>query len=87
MDYNELKQLILQSLSKTGPLDSISLAKLLTESSRIKLDMHAIRMALMRYYKQGLLSRQRVAGMYRYGLTERGVRRLTWLKSQSKDRK
>jgi DNA-binding transcriptional regulator PaaX len=86
MDYNELKQLILQSLSKTAPLDSSSLAKVLIESSGTKLDIHAVRMALMRYYKLGLLSRQRIAGIYRYGLTERGVRRLTWLKAQSKDR-
>ena len=86
MDYNELKQLILQSLSKTGPLDSNSLAKLLAESSLPALDIHAIRMALMRYYKQGLLTRQRVAGTYQYGLTERGIRRLSWLKAQSKDR-
>ena len=86
MDYNELKQLILQSLSKTGPLDSSSLAEALVESRKLRLDIHALRMALMRYYKQGLLSRQRVAGMYRYGLTERGARRLSWLEAQSKDR-
>jgi DNA-binding transcriptional regulator PaaX len=81
MDYNVLKTLVLGLLSKTGPMDSNSLAKELSES-QATLDVHALRMALMRYYKQGLLSRQRTGGMYRYSLTERGLRRLNWLKQQ-----
>ncbi len=87
MDYNELKELILQSFLKTSPLDSNSLAKFLAESLKTPLDIHAIRMALVRYYKQGLLSRERIAGLYQYSLTERGIRRLRWLEAQPKDRR
>ncbi len=86
MDYNELKELLLQLLSEMGPLDSNSIAKKLPDAGKTGLDIHAIRMALMRYYKQGLLKRQRAAGVYSYTLTERGLRRLSWLRAQSKGR-
>lgn len=82
MDYNELKLEILQLLSKTGPLDSTSLAKVIAESHSIVPDIHALRMALMRYHRLGLLKRQRVEGVYKYGITERGLRRLSWLLGQ-----
>ena len=83
MDYNELKLHILRILSKTGPVDSSGLAKVISESKQIALDIHALRMALMRYHKQGLLRRERTGGLYRYTLTERGRQRLSWLEKQS----
>ena len=82
MHFNELKLQILQVLSKTGPVDSSSLAGAIAESKRMALDIHALRMALMRYYKQGLLRRERARGMFRYALTERGLQRLHWLEQQ-----
>jgi len=81
LDYNELKVRVLQILRQEGSLDSDSLGKRLAESKGIVVDIHALRMALMRYYKQGLLRRERTGGMFRYSLSERGVGRLRWLES------
>jgi DNA-binding transcriptional regulator PaaX len=39
-------------------------------------------MALMRYYRQGLLKRVRSGGQFTYSLTDRGIRRLEWLEGQ-----
>jgi hypothetical protein len=44
---------------------------------------HALRMALMRYHKQGLLKREKEGGVFRYALTERGNQRLHWLEEQA----
>jgi DNA-binding transcriptional regulator PaaX len=83
LNYNELKLNILQVLSQTGPLDSSSLGEAIAESKKIILDIHALRMALMRYHKQGLLKRERAEGVFRYALTERGLQRLRWLEQQT----
>ena len=83
LDYNALKLRILRLLSKTGPTDSGSLASTIAESKEIRLDIHALRMALMRYHKQGLLKRERTAGTFTYALTERGIQRLRWLEQQA----
>jgi len=85
MDYNELKLSILSLLAKEGGLDSSLLIKELASSARITIDIHALRMALMRYYKLGLLKRERSGGTYRYTLTDRGTMRLQWLKEQAKN--
>lgn len=82
LDYNVLKLRILRLLSKTGPTDSSSLATTIAESKEITLDIHALRMALMRYHKQGLLKRERTGGTFIYALTERGIQRLRWLEQQ-----
>jgi DNA-binding transcriptional regulator PaaX len=82
MHYNELKLLILRIFSDQGLMDSLTVAAAL-RAAGVEVEMHAVRMALMRYYKQGLLSRQRKSGMYVYGLSDRGVRRLEWLESVS----
>jgi len=79
MHYNQLKLRVLRILS-SGTTDSSAVAAALSDSG-VQLDMHAIRMALMRYYKQGLLRRERKLGVYSYELSERGVRRLAWLES------
>ena len=84
MDYNQLKLSVLRILSEGGSTDSSGVAAALVAAG-VNLDMHAIRMALMRYYKQGLLSRERKLGVYAYGLSERGVRRLAWLESTVRD--
>ena len=84
MDYNQLKLSVLRILSEGGSTDSSGVAAALAAAG-VNLDMHAIRMAPMRYYKQGLLSRERKLGVYAYGLSERGVRRLAWLESTVRD--
>jgi len=83
LDYNVLKLRILRLLSKTGPVDSGSLASTIGETKETAMDIHALRMALMRYYKQGLLKRERAGGMFTYTLTERGIQRLRWLEEQT----
>jgi DNA-binding transcriptional regulator PaaX len=81
LDYNELKVPILQLLT-LGPMDSNSVFKRLAESKGITIDIHALRMALMRYHKQGLLKRERSGGAFTYTISERGVQRLRWLEQQ-----
>jgi DNA-binding transcriptional regulator PaaX len=83
MDYNELKRHVLAVLAKGHGMDSTFLSREL-KSNGLEVDIHALRMALMRYYKQGLLKRVRSGGQYSYALTDRGVRRLEWLSVQAK---
>ena len=84
MDYNELKLTVLQRISMDGPTNSEVLRRKLAES-KITLDIHALRMALMRYYKQGLLKRERSGGMFIYVVSERGTQRLRWLEAQAEN--
>jgi hypothetical protein len=78
--YNELKRVVLRILS-TGPKNSLSMVEELARHGVEPLEVHAVRMALVRYYKQGLLRRERKSGMFIYTLSERGLRRLKWLES------
>ena len=87
LDYNVLKLRILRLLSKTGPADSNSLANTVMDTKDSAIDIHALRMALMRYYKQGLLRREKAGGVFRYALTERGIQRLRWLEDQAEKSK
>jgi DNA-binding transcriptional ArsR family regulator len=83
LDYNVLKLQVLRLLAKTGPADSSSLAITISRAKDFEVDIHALRMALMRYHKQGLLKRERVGGIFRYALTERGSQRLRWLEDEA----
>ena len=85
MKYNQLKLGVLRELSVKGAMDSSAIAAALIATG-LRLDMHAIRMACMRYYRQGLLTRERRFGVYTYGLSERGVRRLAWLESTAREK-
>ena len=80
LDYNELKLSVLRLLSDRYAMDSVAIASSLATLGK-PVDMHAIRMALVRYYKQGLLKRERKAGLYIYEISERGRKRLEWLES------
>jgi hypothetical protein len=82
VDYNRLKVPVLQLLAIHGPMGSSSVVKKLAESRGIIIDVHALRMALMRYYKQGLLKRERSGGVFTYAISERGTQRLRWLEQQ-----
>jgi DNA-binding transcriptional regulator PaaX len=83
LDYNELKVPVLELLVKNGAMDSVSVVGRLAESNGIVMDIHALRMALMRYYKQGLLKRERSGGAFKYTISQRGVQRLRWLQQQA----
>lgn len=80
LHYNELKEMVLRALSPV-PMDSLMLFEELTRQGVDRFEIHAVRMALVRYYKQGLLTRERKLGVFSYGLSERGRRRLEWLES------
>ena len=79
MNYNELKIRILGLFEPTRELDSIKIRKLLATDATLKLTDKAVEMALLRYWRQGLLSRNRRAGRFQYALTERGLARKEWL--------
>jgi DNA-binding transcriptional regulator PaaX len=82
LDYNKLKVPVLQILRDEGPLDGNTIAKALSESRQISIDIHALRMALMRYHRQGIVKRTRSGGSFKYAISERGIGRLKWLEEQ-----
>ncbi len=79
MNYNELKIRVLGLFEPTQGLDSLKIRKLLATDTTLKLTDKAVEMALLRYWRQGLLSRTRLAGRFQYTLTERGLARKEWL--------
>ena len=79
MHYNELKIRILSLFESTAELDSLRIRQLLAKEKAVQLTDKAVEMALMRYWRQGLLSRTRRSGMFQYSLTERGLARREWL--------
>jgi DNA-binding transcriptional regulator PaaX len=78
MHYNELKIRILILFGSAGELNSLQVRQFLLKQD-IVLSDKAVEMALMRYWRQGLLSRKRQSGMFQYKLTERGIARRAWL--------
>ena len=78
MDYNELKIQVLNLFEASGELDS---EKVRAHFARAKTELSdkAVEMALLRYFRQGLLSRTRRSGRFQYGLTEKGLARRIWL--------
>ncbi|HEV2119671.1 MAG TPA: hypothetical protein VGS11_06155 [Candidatus Bathyarchaeia archaeon] len=79
MNYNELKIRILGLFESTREFDSLNIRELLARETTLKLTDKAVEMALMRYWRQGLLSRTRRASRFQYTLTERGLARREWL--------
>jgi hypothetical protein len=79
MNYNELKIRILSLFESTQELDSLEIREFLATEKTLKLTDKAVEMALMRYWRQGLLSRTRRVGRFQYSLTERGLARRQWL--------
>ena len=81
MDYNQLKLRILGLFEAAVEYESARILRLLA----VKSDSHhtdkAIEMALLRYWRQGLLKRTRRSGRFYYALTERGSARRDWLRS------
>ncbi len=79
MNYNELKIRILGLFEPTQEFDSLKIRELLATEKTVKLTDKAVEMALLRYWRQGLLSRTLRAGRFQYSLTERGLARKEWL--------
>ncbi len=79
MNYNELKIHVLSLFESSEQFDSFKIRQLLATEKILKLTDKAVEMALLRYWRQGLLSRTRQAGRFQYALTERGLARKEWL--------
>jgi hypothetical protein len=79
MNYNQLKIRVLGLFESKLEFDSLKIRELLATDSTFKLSDKAVEMALLRYWRQGLLSRTRRGGRFQYTLTERGLARKEWL--------
>lgn len=82
MRYNQLKVRVLSLFKPAEGLDSLRIRELLTRDKTLELTDKALEMALMRYWRQGLLGRTRRGRLFQYSLTERGAARLAWLQKQ-----
>lgn len=78
LDYNRLKVRVLELLSGRGELASEQILKLL-QNSGAQLSDKGLKMALMRYTRQGLLARVKRRGRYHYSITAKGSARRDWL--------
>ena len=78
MDYNELKIRVLSLFEASGELDSEKVRFRLL-GAKNELSDKAVEMALLRYFRQGLLSRTRRSGRFQYRMTEKGLARRVWL--------
>jgi len=79
MDYNQLKVRILSLMDPAKELDSVQIGEKLASDGLRGHGGKALEMALLRYWRQGLLSRTRRGRRYYYRLTERGKARREWL--------
>jgi len=87
LNYNQLKRMLLRFLAENEPMDSTAIFQKLASAEGAKFEIHAVRMALVRYYRQGLLKRERAGGQFRYTISGRGTTRLRWLEGQMTDSK
>ena len=78
MDYNQLKIRVLALFQGSHELASNEIRTLLLES-KMQLSDRAVKMALMRYTRQGLLARSKKKGRFHYSLTAKGLARRAWL--------
>jgi DNA-binding transcriptional regulator PaaX len=83
LNFNKLKVPILELFVENGAMDGAYVSERLADFYQIVIDVHALRMALMRYYRQGLLKRERSGGVFKYTISQRGVQRLRWLQQHS----
>ena len=81
MDYNQLKLKILALFEESREYSSSQILSLLASEKGSRHHDKAVDMALLRYWRQGLLKRERKQGRFHYILTEKGVTRKGWLRS------
>ncbi|MEK6920185.1 MAG: hypothetical protein AABX62_03975 [Thermoproteota archaeon] len=79
MDYNQLKVRILSLMDPAKELDHVQIGEKLASEGLRGHGEKALEMALLRYWRQGLLSRTRRGRRFYYRLTERGEARREWL--------
>ena len=80
LEHNQLKIRILKLIGADHH-DSQGLREMLKETDNIDLSQRAVEMALLRYWRQGLLKRERMGRRFTYVLTARGAARRSWLES------
>ncbi len=81
LEHNQLKIRILKLIG-SGHQDSHQIRELLKKGESLDLSQRAVEMALLRYWRQGLLKRERKGRRFTYVLTARGGARRDWLESQ-----
>ncbi len=81
LQHNQLKIRVLKLLGADRQ-DSHGLHAILKERDGIDLSHRAVEMALLRYWRQGLLKRERRGRRFTDVLTARGAARRRWLESQ-----
>ena len=74
MYYNERKILILEAMAELPEADANEICEILGDAT-----LPTIAMALLHYHRQGLLTREKRGGFYRYRLTTKGYERLIYL--------
>ena len=80
MDYNERKLTILEAVDDLDEATSQEVYEHLIGNDD-EVGLSAVQMALLRYHRQGLLSRRKIELVTRvYALTDKGLERLKWLK-------
>ena len=79
MDYNQLKVRILSLMDPAKELDHVQIGEKLASEGLRGHGEKALEMALLRYWRQGLLSRTRRGRRFYYRLTGRGEARREWL--------
>jgi len=83
MRYNELKITVLEIFNENR---GMNFQKLLGQLNKdLAIDPKALQMALLRYYRQGLLNRKKEGRFFFYKISERGKKRLNWLRINSKN--
>jgi len=84
--YNQLKAVVLQILTTDGWCDSNRIIERVQSEVGLSSSPRAVRMALLRYHRYGLLHREWRRGEYVYKLSDRGAGRLLWLKGMTTSR-
>lgn len=79
MEYNTLKVRILDLVDPSAESNSTQIREKLAGQGLTDHSEKALEMALLRYWRQGLLFRTRRGGRFYYRLTERGMARKNWL--------
>ena len=79
MDYNQLKMRVLRLFDPPSEYDSAQVREMLAGQGVHQHGEKAVEMALLRYWRQGLLTRARKGRKFYYRLTERGLARKDWL--------
>ena len=79
MDYNQLKVRILSLMDSAKEWDHVQIGDKLASEGLRGHGEKALEMALLRYWRQGLLSRTRRGRRFYYRLTDRGEARKEWL--------